>query len=132
ERRCPEPWSVADGHAAGGVDHGERPDADAVSGLRSTRPETALEIGRRGAESGTDAAQCKIIACRARGGVGEIAVGREAPPCLVAAVEQIEGDRTWSDRNARLANWNTGAILAKPGLYAARGVQPERRAAGQR
>ncbi len=132
ERRCPEPWAVADGHAAHGVDHGERPDGDAAFGLRGSGAKPALEIGCRRAEPGADAAQREIAACRTGCGVAEIAIGREASPCLVAAVEQIEADRARNDRNDRLADSQTAALFGKPGLYAAGGIQPERRAAGKR
>ena len=132
ERRRPEPWPVADGHAADGIDDRERPDHDAAVGLRGSGAEAALEIGGGRAEAGADAAQREIGARRTRCGVAEIAIGREASPCLVAAVEQIEADRARNDRNDRLADSKAAALFGKPGLYAARGVQPERRAAGER
>ena len=107
-------------------------DHDAAFGLRRSGAEPALEIGGGRAEAGADAAQREIGARRARCGVAEIAIGREAAPCLVAAVEQIEADRARDDRNNRLADSQAPALFGKPGLHAARGVQPKRRAAGER
>ncbi len=65
-------------------------------------------------------------------GVAEIAIGREASPCLVAAVEQIEADRAGYDRYHRFAYPQAAALFGEPGLHAAAGIQSERRAAGKR
>ncbi|MEY9228984.1 hypothetical protein ABIF78_001307 [Bradyrhizobium japonicum] len=95
-------------------------------------PSPALE-GRSGtAEARTDAAQREIVArghsCR----VTEIAIGREATPGLVTAVEQVEHDGARHDRDHCLANPEAAALFGKPGLDAAAGLDAKGGAAGQR
>ena len=131
ERRRPEPWPIADRHAANGVDHRQCRDLDAVFGLSGRGAETALETGRGGAAAGADAAQRKIGACGASGGIAEIAIGRETPPGLVAAIEQVEADRARNDRNQGLADPQAAALFGEPGLQSPGAVQPERGAARQ-
>ena len=114
------------------IDHRKRADRDAAFGLRRSRAKAALEIGRGRAEAGADAAEREIGARRTRRGIAEIAIGREASPGLVAAVEQIEADRAGNDRDHRVADSKAAALFGEPGLHAARGIQSERRAAGER
>ncbi|MGY4338570.1 hypothetical protein ACVWW3_003476 [Bradyrhizobium sp. LM2.9] len=72
------------------------------------------------------------MACGQGRGVTEIAIGREAPPGLVATVEQVEHDRTRHERDHRAADIETATLLGEPGLHAAAGLDPEGGAAGQR
>ena len=74
----------------------------------------------------------KVVAGRGRRGIAEIAVGREAAPGLVAAVQQIEHDRAGHDRDHGAAHRKAAALFGEPGLHAAAGLEPERRAAGER
>jgi len=85
--RRPEPRAVADGDAADGVDHRERGDAHAVGQFRRGRAQPALEVDRGGAEARAGGAEREIIACALAGRIAEVAIGREAAPLLVAAVE---------------------------------------------
>src|SRR6185312_13327958 len=113
ERRGPEPGAVADGYAADRIDHGECRHQRAAGSLRRRRAEAALQRGRRGAHAGTDASEREVLARRRGGRIAEIAIGRKAPPFLVAAVEQIEADRARHDRNHGLADFQAATLLGE-------------------
>ena len=132
KRRRPEPRPVAHGDAADRIDYRQRSDADAASRHRRCRTDAALEIRGGGAKPGADAAEREILSRRHGRGIAEIAVGREAAPGLVAAVEQIETDRAGHDRDQRAAYRKAAALFGQPCLHPAAGLQSERRAARQR
>src|SRR5213076_411986 len=87
---------------------------------------------RSGAEPRADATERELGIRRGSRGVAEVSVRSEAAPFLVAAVQQIETDGAWNDRNERFAYLETAAPLGKPGLNSAAGLEPERRAARER
>ena len=132
ERRSPEARSVADRDAADRIDDGKCGDADAVTRRCRGRPKAALEVGGGGAETRADAAEREVGARGCCGGVAEIAIGREATPFFIAAVEQIEADGAWHDGNDGVADRKTAPLFRKPGLHAAAGFDAEGRAAGKR
>src|SRR5262249_55399908 len=65
-------------------------------------------------------------------GVAEVAIGWKASPGLVSAVQEIEADGAWNDRNDGVANPETAPLFDEPGLHAAGGIEPKRRAARER
>src|SRR5262249_40591576 len=65
------------------------------------------------------------------GGVAEIAIGRKAPPVLVAAVEKVEQHRPAHERHANVPDREATPAFAQESLNARAGVQAEGRAAGQ-
>ena len=77
----------------------------------------------------------KISLARRGGGVAEIAVGREAPPVLVAAVEQVEQDGAANDRHCgyRRSQSRGRARAARACTpHRRRGRKPSRRTARRR
>ena len=109
-----------------------RGDFDAAAGDGRRRAEPALEIRGGGTEAGADAAERELVAGGDRSCVAELAIGREAAPGLVAAVEQVEADRARHDWDQRAADVKAAALFGEPGLHAAAGLEPEGRTAGQR
>ena len=77
---------------------------------RRGRTDSAFAIDRGRAGAGADAAE-REIGIGGRGGrVAKLAIGRVAPPVLVAAAEQIEQDRRRHDRHARRSHGEAAAL----------------------
>src|SRR5215510_1548549 len=131
ERCCPEMRAAADIDAAAGIDRDERADRVPIAGHRRSRAEPALEIDGGGAEAGAGGAERKRLAGARSGGVAEIAIGRKAPPVLVAAVEEVEQHSAAHDRHANVPDREATPALAQQSLNACPGVQAEGGAAGQ-
>ena len=127
----PEMRPAADIDAAAGIYGGERADRVAVAGHRGGRAESALEVDGGGAEARPGGTQGKDLAGARGGGVAEIPVGREAPPVLVAAIEQVEQRGPANERHSDISDRKAAAALAQEGLHARTGVKAEGRAAGQ-
>src|SRR5262249_59216319 len=121
----------ADMDAAGGIARDEPADRVPTGGPRRSRAEPALEIDGGGAEAGAGGAERKRLAGARSGGVAEIAIGRKAPPVLVAAVEEVEQHSAAHDRHANVPDREATPALAQQSLNACPGVQAEGRAAGQ-
>src|ERR1043165_3492789 len=118
---------VADDDAADRVHGDNRADGEAIARLCRSGAEAAFEIRRGRAIARTGRAELEVACETGRGRVAEIAIGWKAPPVLVAAIEQVEQDRTWHDRHADRPDREAAALLAQPGLRAAGRVEPERR-----
>src|SRR5215468_1759818 len=93
--------------------------------------EPSLEIDGGGAEAGAGGSERKRLAGARSGGVAEIAIGRKAPPVLVAAVEEVEQHGAAHDRHANVPDREATSALAQQSLNARAGVQAEGGAAGQ-
>ena len=135
EWRRPEMRPAADICAAAGIYGDERADRVAVAGHRGGRAQSALEVDGGGAEARPGGTQGKDLAGARGGGVAEIAVRREAPPVLVAAIEQVEQRGPANDRHCGyLRSQSRGR--ARAGGLARRprrqGRRPSRRTAPRR
>ena len=126
------PRSVPDRHGADRVDDRKRRDLDAIWRRRRCRAKPAFQIGGGRAVAAAGITEREGF----RGGRGsdvtEIAVGREPAPGFIATVEKIENDRARHDWNNRAAHDKASALFGEPGLHAATGVKPERRATAER
>ena len=74
----------------------------AIAGACRGRAQPALEVDGGCAEACSSRSQGKVGASRRGGGVAEIAIGREAAPVLVAAIEHIEQRGAAHDRYAHI------------------------------
>ena len=59
--------------------------------------------------------RAKVSLRRGRGGIAEIAIGREAPPVLVAAIEQVEQHGAANERHADVADGKPAAAVRAGG-----------------
>ena len=103
-----------------------------IGGWRRGGADAALAIDRHRAGAGADAAEREIETGGGGRRIAELAIGREAAPILVAAVEEIEQDRGRHDRHPRGAHGKAAVLLFQPSLHAGCGIEAEGRAAGER
>src|SRR5206468_6782251 len=132
DRRRPEAGAASDHDRARGIGHRERPDQHAIRGRSGRRAETALEVGGGGAEAGANAAEIEARRSCCRGRIAELAIRGKAPPVFVATSQQIEQGGAWHDGYPGGADCEPAALFAQARLHAPAGVEPERRAAGER
>ena len=131
EWRRPETRSAADHDAAGGVGGRRARRQCDRRRLRRRRTDAALAVDCCRSGAGADAAEGEIGTGRRRRSIAKFAIGRKAPPILVAAAEKIEQNRRRHDRHPRGAHGEAAVLLPQPRLNPRRSIEAESRSAGQ-
>ena len=132
ERRRPEPRPVADVTLPTALTTASAPTVTPPSVCAEAEPRPPLKLTVVAPIPAPTLPSAKSPPAAARRGIAEIAIGREAAPRLVAAVEQIEADRAAARSAPPPRGPESRGPVRQPGLHAARGIEAERRAAGER
>ena len=126
----PEMRSLADGDAAEGVHGDDRSDGEAAGAHRG-RAEPAFQSRRHRAGAGPDAAGQERRCGLGRGGIAEFAIGRVAPPVLVAAVARSNRMAAGTIGTLAPRHGEAATLFGEAGHRAGGGIEPEGRTAGQ-